>query len=308
MARHHAVTAECADVPDILASLPATAASIGYIERPTSGRVIVDYSGKGRSTNIVKTHDVPMTDVRPRRGEISLESHGVELVDFRHPMIPAISADPDFDSEALDAASANYHAGMIPLVKSRSGARDVVPLRNGLVMRRQKRLPDHKEDWEAHQTVRLASPNAHIDITPKSAEAYVWIAMAWEGIQEIAPYRRLAIIQTWNVLTPPPQDYPLAFCDPHSVAREDLFHIDYFPPVGRVDIMAESHAVQYNPAHRWLYFSDMTTEEVILFKGYDSDEPLGRIVPPHTAFRDPRVSNLVPPRASIEARYLAFCE
>jgi hypothetical protein len=280
-------------------------ARIGYIERPESGRVIVDYSGNGRSTVSVRAHAVPMKDKRVEAAAMGLDSHGVLLTTHRHPMVKMIAADPGFDSEALSAASADYHAGIMPLVKSATGARDIVPLRNGLIMRRQRMIAGDPADWKNHQTVRTASPNAHIDITAQSARNYVWIAMAWEGIQEIAPYSRLAIVQSWHVLTPPPQDYPLAFCDPATVSPDDLFHIDYFPPAGRVDIMAESHAVQYNPAHRWFYFSGMTPEEIILFKGYDSDAAHS-VVPPHTAFRAADVADAHSPRASIEARYLVF--
>lgn len=291
---------------DPLADLPSFTASIGYIVRPDNDRVIVDYSGKGRSNNVVQSHDMPMVDLRPVRNEIRLESHGFELVDHRHPMSEMIHSNPDFDDAALFKCAADYHADIIPLIRSRTGARDIVPLKNGVTMRRHKVVAEGEADWKSHQSVRLTSPNAHIDITARSAHNYVWIAMAWEGIQEIAPYSRFAILQTWHVLTPPPQDYPLTFCDPHTVSRQELFTIDYFPPQTRIDIMAESHALAYSPEHRWVYFSNMTPDELILFKGYDSDPEAGMLVPPHTAFRDPRLRDGVTPRASIESRYLLF--
>ncbi|WAX80359.1 CmcJ/NvfI family oxidoreductase [Streptomyces sp. KMM 9044] len=56
--------------------------------------------------------------------------------------------------------------------------------------------------------------------------------------------------------------------------------------------------------HRWLYFSGMTADEVILFKGFDSDSSRATGVM-HTAFDDPTAQG-GSPRASIESRFFAF--
>lgn len=275
-------------------------ASVDYSGRQieSKARIIVDYSGKGRSTLEVAQFPMDVTDLRPAAKEITLERNGFELAVHDNPMVARIANDPDFDGDALQEAADDYHAGMIRMIKARTGARDVIPLRNGLILRRpQCKLPMEE---------RVASTHAHIDFTERSARDYVLIAMAWERIQEIRPYSRRAIFQTWHVLSPPPQDYPLVFCDMESVRSEDLFYIDYYPPTHRVDIQAEVHAVGYNPAHRWAYFSNMTTDELILFKGFDTDGSPICCAPPHTSFRDPNVGTDCTPRASIEARYLAL--
>ena len=62
----------------------------------------------------------------------------------------------------------------------------------------------------------------------------------------------------------------------------------------------------FNPAHRWWYFSNMTREEVLLFKFHDS-EPGKALRTPHTAFRDPSFAD-AKIRCSIEMRTVAYFE
>ena len=63
--------------------------------------------------------------------------------------------------------------------------------------------------------------------------------------------------------------------------------------------------VRYSPRHRWSYFSNMTREEVLVFKTNDSDPRQPHHVP-HTAFNDPTCPVGVAPRASIEMRAIAY--
>ena len=269
---------------------------VGHIVH-TGERVTVDYSGRGRTNICIKEHEVQICDIRPLVNQISLDQSGFQLVGYCGLTIEALSRSK-FDETDLNARSSNYHADMAALIRSQTGARNVVPLRNGLFLRRQKKKQQEGE--------RVASTFAHVDFSAQSARDFVLVAMAWEGIHEIDPYTRLVVIQSWHVLTPPPQDYPLAFCDTSSVDSADLFFIDYIPPPGRVDIRTESYAVAHNPAQRWYYFSDMTPNEVILFKGFDSMAEEYAGAPPHTSFRNAEASVTVTARASIEARFLCF--
>ena len=62
----------------------------------------------------------------------------------------------------------------------------------------------------------------------------------------------------------------------------------------------------HNADHRWCYFPNMTADEVMIFKSYDSmDDGRARFTP-HTAFIDPSTPAGAPPRESIETRALAF--
>jgi hypothetical protein len=62
----------------------------------------------------------------------------------------------------------------------------------------------------------------------------------------------------------------------------------------------------YKESHGWRYFSDMTRDEVLVFKLYDSDIERGAKAwrCPHTSFFDPREGTI--PRESVEVRTICY--
>ena len=59
-------------------------------------------------------------------------------------------------------------------------------------------------------------------------------------------------------------------------------------------------------AHRWLYAPDMSRDEVLLLKCYDSLRDGRARFMPHTSFQDPNAPADMNPRESIELRTLVF--
>lgn len=59
--------------------------------------------------------------------------------------------------------------------------------------------------------------------------------------------------------------------------------------------------------HRWYYMSEMTPDELVVFKGYDSDQSQPGWRCPHTAFELPDCEHETS-RKSIEARIVCFWE
>ncbi len=142
----------------------------------------------------------------------------------------------------------------------------------------------------------------HID-TSDSAAAEFARASAPQGGRAI---RRIAQHNIWRTFSGAPQDVPLAVCDARTVAPEDLVPADaMFDRDGKVVWSFEALLVRYNPAHRWLYFPDMTRDEVIVFKRHDTDSREPRLVP-HSAFTDSRVPADCAPRAIVEMRTIAY--
>ena len=62
----------------------------------------------------------------------------------------------------------------------------------------------------------------------------------------------------------------------------------------------------YDPEHRWYYVPEMTAQEVLLLKCYDSKIDGRSRFAPHTAFTDPNTPPNALPRESIEIRALVF--
>jgi hypothetical protein len=118
--------------------------------------------------------------------------------------------------------------------------------------------------------------------------------------------RRFAIIQVWRAAytdaAEPIRANPLALADARSVAPEDLLVAERRYP----HRVGQTYRVKYNPRHRWFYFPELTRDEAIVFKVYDSEKDGRARFTPHTSFEDPTTPPDAPPRQSIEARALAF--
>jgi len=110
----------------------------------------------------------------------------------------------------------------------------------------------------------------------------------------------------WRAFSGPPVDVPLAVCDSTSVPESDI--IEATAGFDRDGVVVWSFAAmnfRFNPAHRWYFFSDMTPDEVLVFKRYDTD-PARACFVPHSAFTDPTVGPDAAPRASIEMRTISY--
>ena len=143
----------------------------------------------------------------------------------------------------------------------------------------------------------------HIDVSDATARAFSERSQPKEATR---PVRRSVHFNVWRVLSPPPQDVPLAVCDARSLSAEDLVKADaIFDVTDRPEWSFEALLVRHNPAHRWCYFPNMTRDEALVFKTNDSESGEPHHVP-HTAFNDPTCPPGVAPRNSIEMRAIAY--
>ena len=118
---------------------------------------------------------------------------------------------------------------------------------------------------------------------------------------------RLLMVNTWRSVGPAPlQRNPLAVADrrsvPSSSLRANLIgRIPSGQPRGGIDVYSAFH----HTAHQWYYYPEMTPDEVLLFKGFDSaEQPLRPTL--HTSFDDPNTPPGAPQRISIEVRVLCL--
>ena len=166
------------------------------------------------------------------------------------------------------------------------------------------RFGERSKDYGAGVNTRPAR-FVHVDYTGRSVPVLLDPLL---GTTDFRPRegQRFMGFNVWRVLSEPPQDIPLSVCDARTVAAEDLVPGDaVFDAPGAPEFSFEAYLVRYNPRHRWLYFPDMQSGEVLIFKAYDSDPDQPPRVP-HVAFDDPGCPPGVPPRASFEVRGFAF--
>lgn len=109
---------------------------------------------------------------------------------------------------------------------------------------------------------------------------------------------------TWQPFDNPAINNPLAFIDWQSLPADDV--IDYFYTGRDRDSLVA--APVHNPDHRWRYFPNMTTNEILLFKQLDGRPGDRSVYCPHTSFDVPDTPEDAPPRRSIESRILAVFE
>src|SRR5215467_4236393 len=112
---------------------------------------------------------------------------------------------------------------------------------------------------------------------------------------------RFGIVNVWRPIRGPVVDSPLALCDAQSFTDDDLIATDLVYP----HVRGETSSVEYNPRHRWYYFSEMQTDEVVLIRVHDSANDGRARLSFHTSFDNPLASG-APPRESIEVRALVF--
>jgi hypothetical protein len=129
---------------------------------------------------------------------------------------------------------------------------------------------------------------------------------------------RFAIINVWrNIAEEPVQTNPLAMCDGQTVVPEDLvtFEIHYQDRIG------ENYFAKHHPRHRFFYYPEMTRDEPMLLKQWDSAGALAKsggstsdaavtggpcTFSFHSAFDDLSTPDDAPDRWSIEVRCLVI--
>ncbi len=278
-----------------LPSRPAGARSV-----PSQISFLGDCTGKpifyGRQRDLnnlpLEPQAVCVEDVRPLAGQVSLDREGFVLASHT-------SAVADFFDPAQ--VRETYMRELEDLLVRLTGAVKVVASPGG-VLRRSERSPEFGKGGST-----VPARFAHCDYSGNPAGSSFWIEKmlpADESRERIG--RRFAIYSIGGAPGAPPQDAPLAVCDARTVAPGDVVCSDcVIDPPGAPELKFENSVFRYNPDHRWCYFPGMTRDEVLVFKGFDSD-PARATGVPHAAFDDPSCPEGAPPRASIDVRAFAF--
>ena len=272
--------------------MPESDRSDRFVE--TSMAYIVDTGAKpvsasyGPGTN-VHTHTgtyqdqrVRVENGRGREGDLSLDREGFRLARHETKVV-------DFYDD--DEVRAVYFPELEELVKRETGcirahifdhtrrAGDDATREARHVKGPVRHVHNDYTDWSGPQRVR--------DILPDEADELL--------------RHRLQVVQVWRAVRGPILSSPLGICDARSIAPEDLIATERRYP----NRVGEIYHVAYNPAHHWFYFPEMTRDEALVFKCYDSRRDVARFTV-HSAFTDPMTPAGAPPRESMEARLLCF--
>lgn len=240
-------------------------------------------TGLARREGNYRDFKVRIHDARPIAGDLSLDRQAFALV--RHD-----TAVCDFYDE--EEVRTKYHAEVEALIKRETGAAKVVVF-------------DHTvrtADRAIERGLRTPVRSVHNDYTEKSGPQRVRDVLP-DDEAEARLKKRFAEYNVWrNIAHDPVEMAPLGLVDSESIAPRDLAVCDLV----YVDRTGEIYQGVYNADHRWYYFPNLTREEAVLIKCYDSLKDGRARFSLHSAFDDPTSLPDPKPRQSIEARALAF--
>jgi hypothetical protein len=147
--------------------------------------------------------------------------------------------------------------------------------------------------------VREPSLLVHNDYTSRSGFTCLRESLKEEA--EALEKGRFQIINVWRPLVNPVESFPLAFCDKRSIDPDDLIDTVRKGPTHEGEIILVVH----NSSQRWFYYPEMNSNELLLFKTFDSNGGGGEPCSFHSAIELPN-SEHTPPRESVEIRALVF--
>ena len=140
----------------------------------------------------------------------------------------------------------------------------------------------------------------HADMSPAVEDRFHRIVPDARHFESINIWRS-AIPETVRLM-------PLAVCDMRSVRPDDIVFGDG-QNTGNIKQYTKvvDQRLIHGPHQRWYYFPNMTPEEVLLFRQYDTrQEILNLRTVFHTAVADPNTAEDAPMRSTIEVRMQAI--
>ncbi len=230
-----------------------------------------------------ESHTVPISDMREIAETLSVDREGFELLGH------TTAVQDLYDDDAITQV---YYPEIETLLRRRFGASQVVVFDA-------TRRSDGAAGAQNPDGLRGPASRLHVDYTVKSGPQRAKDILGEdEAARLTASGARIIQINVWRPIRGPVERSPLALADASTVAQEDLIATDQIFP----DRVGEIYNLAHAPSQRWYYAPQMTENEVLLIKSWDSlDDGRARFTP-HSAFNPPQVRNDAPPRESIEVR------
>jgi len=232
-------------------------------------------------------HEMAIIDSWSRADSFSLDREGFALKEFRN-------AFERFDED--DAVRSQFYSQVAEFVRTSVGAHRVMVFDHTI----RSKVNEQQQTAEHTTTQRAPVMIVHCDYTPVSGPLRVRQLLADEA--DALLKRRIAFYNFWKPLKRRVEEKPLAMCEVTSATQDDMIKMSlrYRERTGEIFVM------RHSPAHRWWYFPQMTPENVLLLKTYESETDGRACFLGHSAFEDPNTPPDALVRESIEIRTMAF--
>ena len=259
-------------------------AALNYIKPDATATPEVVYSGGDAPQSYNEAYafmDAPIIDGRANSENFDIHTQGFQL-------ITSPTRFSGFDNQ--DAVEGAYYDEVKAIVRKTTGAKEVFVF-------------DHIVRLGEKNSRRKPAHHVHNDYSERTAHIRAEERIGAARFAALKD-RRMIQINVWRPLVGLVQRSPLAFCDATTIEPKDLIPTNiHFPDTGHV---GEIYALRKNLRQCWYYFSEMTHDEAVLIKGYDSLTDGTARFTPHTAFEYPDQDPSIPARKSIETRTFAF--
>lgn len=180
--------------------------------------------------------------------------------------------------------------------------------RNGAPVRRSREQPPVRlvhSDFAANYESVIR--HAYREVRGRGAAT---LARSGLSSSDIETASQIMVLQLWRNLGASRMDLPVAFCDARTVTPEEAKPFRYTGYVaGGQSFDALAVIAPTDPSrHTWYFYPDMTPDEVVAFRTYDTDlvRRSRTWFTPHSAFRDPMIEEGRPARFSVELRVLCL--
>jgi hypothetical protein len=237
-----------------------------------------------------KTEDCPVDirSMRPVADDLSLDRQGFVLLNN------TTTVDDLYDDTAIDEI---YNKEVTALLKDYTGADRVVIFDH-------TRRSDNDDGAANPDGLRGPADRVHVDYTPLSGPVRARDTMGADDYDRVIKNGgRLVQINVWRPISGPVKRTPLALADAQSMKAEEMLATDQIFP----DRVGEIYQIAHSEDQIWYWAPEMRRDEILLIKGWDSDEDETTRYSAHGAFRLPDQNPDDPPRESIETRtYVIF--
>lgn len=247
-----------AELPYLALGTPASLHSTGalFTERDADG---TDHGVVGV---VIEPASVDVLDGRAEFHGPRLDSTGIDMVP---------SSPPDVDFLDDDDLRRRYLPACCDLVASVTGAERVFAFDYNV----RASEPDRQQcRIRGGQRVQGPARVVHGDYTlDGSRRRLLDLAAKHDLGAALSGEQRWRIVNVWrNRSSRPVVNQPLALCDGKSIRRDDLavFEIRYPNRIG------ENYFAKPSPEHRWWWYPELTRQEAILIKQWDSHGAMAR--------------------------------
>ncbi|UJR12460.1 hypothetical protein I4U23_016636 [Adineta vaga] len=272
-----------------------TTAEINFFSHTTDGTAPwMDSNPKlgWTTTNYARTPTrVTIHDLRGKENSVDLDINGFEIVKYDGQVFEVFD-----DSTEMQRC---YYEEIANLLKRRLDASRVIVFNH---ITRSRGPPRPVDQCDSTHKNPIFYP--HVDNDPSGAYFKLKEVIGEEeSIKQMQ--KRFQIINVWRPLgSNPIINTPLTICDYRSLDLENDIHVsEVRGTAATVSIYTISHNIQ--SAQKWYYLSEMRSNEMFIFKIFDSKLGVAQFGA-HTAFVHESVSSMVAEQDSIEMRCLVL--